>query len=280
MTRPLSIAYALSSGAARLARVGVETPRRDAELLLADLLGFSQAQLAAASEAQIDDQNAARFDALLIRREARIPLAHILGRRAFWRHDFEVTADVLDPRPDTEALVELALAESFERVLDLGTGSGAIMLSLIAERPEATGVGTDISASALAVAERNAAALGVINRVHFVKSDWFGHVDGSYDLIVSNPPYVSELDYAALAPEVHHEPKIALTPGGDGLDSYRVIAREAPGYLTPGGRLLVEIGFDQGGAVSALFRAAGLDEVTVHPDINGKERVVSARFVG
>ena len=216
------------------------------------------------------------FDLAGIRRSGR-PLSHVLGYRDFYNARFVVTNAVLDPRPDTELLVSLALSAPFKKLLDLGTGSGCIAISLLAERQDAMGVATDISSDALGVAGQNARALGVEDRLHFEHSDWFEAVGGTYDLIVSNPPYVSETDYAALNVEVHHEPKIAVTPGGDGLGPYRVIARAAPRHLTPGGRLLVEIGFDQGTAVAQLFVEAGLDDVAVHPDLNGKDRVVSAR---
>jgi release factor glutamine methyltransferase len=171
--------------------------------------------------------------------------------------------------------VELALEEPFEKVLDLGTGSGCILLSLLAERPGAAGLGTDISAEALSVARGNAERLDVTGAA-FAQSDWFAEVHGAFDLIVSNPPYIAEAEIAGLSPEVRLDPTIALTPGGDGLDAYRAIARDAGRHLAPGGRLLVEIGSEQGAAVSALFESAGLAKVTVHPDINGKDRVVSA----
>jgi len=249
----------------------------DVRHLMAAALGVSPDRVILALRDPITPAQEEEFMYLMYERNKRRSLAAVLGHRTFWGLRFVVSDAVLIPRPETETLVELALAEPFSDILDLGTGSACIAVTLLAERPEAVGVACDISEDALAVAAQNAEHHGVADRLHFEVSDWFESVGGTYDLIVSNPPYVSEADYAGLSPEVHHEPKIALTPGGDGLDAYRVIAREAPRHLTPGGRLLVEIGFDQGCAVSALFRTAGLEAVTVHPDINGKDRVVSAR---
>lgn len=217
----------------------------------------------------------AAFDALIRRRAGRVPMSHITGRRAFWMHDFIVTPDVLDPRPDTETLVEAALSAPFDTVLDLGTGSGCILLSLLHERPAAGGTGTDLSDAALAVARRNADLVGVAERVTFRASDWLAGVTGTFDLIVSNPPYITGAEMAELSPEVLHEPHLALSPGGDGLDAYRILCRDAPAHLTPGGRLMVEIGAGQGAAVTGLFQAANLVNIRILDDLNGKNRVVS-----
>ncbi|WP_343069984.1 peptide chain release factor N(5)-glutamine methyltransferase [Jannaschia sp. Os4] len=210
-------------------------------------------------------------------RAARVPVSHLVGRRAFWRHDFAVTGDVLDPRPETEMLVAAALEAPFARVVDLGTGSGAILGSLLAGRPDATGVGTDLSDAALAVAARNLAALGVDGRATLLRADWWEGVEGRFDLIVSNPPYIAAAEMAGLAPELAHEPRMALTPGGDGLDAYRAIAAGAAARLAPGGRILLEIGPTQAGAVSRLLREAGLGEIGVKPDLDGRDRVVFGR---
>lgn len=217
------------------------------------------------------------FDDAIARRIRRQPVSQIIGRRAFWRHDFIVTPDVLDPRAETEALVELALTLPFRRVLDLGTGSGCVAISLLAERPDARGVATDVSDAALSVAARNAAAIGVADRLQFLQSAWFDRVDGLYDLIVSNPPYIAQAEMSALAPEVRdHEPHVALTDGGDGLGAYRIIAAGAGDYLIPGGALMVEIGAGQGDAVPAILAAANWRDVQVYPDLNARPRVVAA----
>ncbi len=212
------------------------------------------------------------------RRANREPVSQILGYRDFWKHRFKVTPQVLDPRPETELLVELSLAEPFARVLDLGTGSGAILISLLAERPAATGVGTDLSEDAVLIAGENAVMAGVEPRITLPISDWFDDIGGRFDLIVSNPPYIATHERPSLAPEVRdHEPAMALFAGEDGLDAYRTIAARAPDHLTPGGRLLVEIGPTQSEAVRALFFAAGLEDIRCHSDLDGRDRVVSAR---
>ena len=275
--KAMTVGDAIGLAADDMAREGVADAQNDARLMMAEALGISRAKLVLWMQEPLPAAAEADFLAMFQQRAARVPLSQVLGYRDFYASRFLVTVDVLDPRPETETLVDLALAEPFSEVLDLGTGSGAILLSVLKERKTATGTGVDISAKALAVAARNARALGLEDRLFLTRSDWFEAVAGRYDLIMSNPPYVSEADYAGLSPEVRHEPKIALTPGGDGLAAYRVIAREAPGHLTPGGRLLVEIGFDQGTAVAQLFVEAGLDDVAVHPDLSGKDRVVSAR---
>ncbi|WP_375172874.1 peptide chain release factor N(5)-glutamine methyltransferase [Pseudooceanicola sp.] len=211
----------------------------------------------------------------------RQPVSQIVGKRAFWRHEFDVTPDVLDPRPDTETLVDQALGGRFSRVLDLGTGTGCIVISLLAERATARGVAVDLSEAALTVARRNARRIGVSDRLELTRSDWFSAVEGSFDLIVSNPPYIAAEEMPDLAPEVRDwEPRLALTDEGDGLTAYRIIAREAAGYLNPEGLVMVEIGPSQGAAVSGLFRAAGYTQVEVIPDLDGRDRVVLARDLG
>ncbi|QXT41449.1 peptide chain release factor N(5)-glutamine methyltransferase [Gymnodinialimonas ceratoperidinii] len=218
----------------------------------------------------------ARFEAIIAARLNRQPLSQILGQAPFRDRMFRVTPDVLAPRADTEVLLDAALATAPRAILDLGTGPGTLALTLLAELPEAHAIASDISSAALAVAADNAQALGVADRVRFVQSDWLAAIEGSFDLIVSNPPYVDAETYARLAPEITRwEPAIALTPGGDGLDAYRIIAAEAPAFLRPGGHLMVEIGFDQGAAVAALLEAAGLSDIRIDADLNGKSRVVS-----
>lgn len=269
---------ALAEAAAALARAGVADPMRDARLLLAHALGIAPDRLVLHLADPPGAEAGARFRALVAERARRRPLSHLTGRRLFWGRGFAVTPDVLDPRPETECLVVLALARPFARVLDLGTGSGAILLTLLAERPEAEGLGTDLSEPALAVARANAAALGTGARARFLRADWFAGVSGRFDLIVSNPPYVAAAEMTGLAPEVRDwEPHLALSPGGDGLGAYRAIAAGAGAHLAPGGRLLVEIGPSQGRAVAALLAAAGLAGIAVHPDLDGRDRVVEAR---
>lgn len=268
---------ALRAAVERLTAAGVEDPARDARRLLAHAMDIAPDRLSLHLPDQLSPQAAARFALTLEARSARQPVSQITGTRAFWGRAFRVTPDVLDPRPETETLVAEALSSPFTRALDLGTGSGAILATLLAERPGATGVGIDLSAPALDVARDNAARLGVADRAEFRRADWFDGVTGTFDLIVSNPPYIAEEELDDLAPEVRDwEPWLALTPGGDGLDSYRRIAHGAPAALTPGGRLIVEIGASQGKAVAELFENAGLTRVTIRPDLDGRDRVVRA----
>ena len=220
----------------------------------------------------------ARFEDLVTRRIAKEPMSHLLGYRDFYKNRFEVTPDVLDPRPDTEALVIAALSEPFVTVLDLGTGSGCILLSLLAEHPDARGCGTDVSTAALEVAARNAHKFEINHQAQFIQSDWFTNVTSTFDLIVSNPPYIAANEMNDLQPEVRlHEPRIALTDEADGLTHYRHIIAEHDPYLSPGGRLMVEIGPTQAKAVSAMMAAANLTEITVIPDLDGRDRVVWGR---
>jgi release factor glutamine methyltransferase len=272
---------ALGLATARLATAGVPDPARDARALLAHAAGIAPDRLSLHIDDTLTPDAAARLDAALTARAARQPVSQITGGRDFWRHRFIVTPDVLDPRPETETLVAEALRAPFSRVLDLGTGSGAILLSLLAERPGAAGLGIDVSPAALDVALRNAAALGLTDRATFALSDWFDAVSGPFDLIVSNPPYIAAGEMAALSPEVRDwEPHLALTPrddpGGDGLSAYRAIAGGVPRHLSPGGRLIVEIGPTQGASVAAILAAAGLTDVAVLPDLDGRDRVVRA----
>lgn len=257
----------------RLTEAGLDSPAADARRLLAAALGIAPERLSLAAADPVDAGAAARLEGFLTRRLARQPVAQITGGRDFWKHRFTVTPDTLDPRPDTETLVAAALEVPWRSVLDLGTGTGAILISLLAERPGTRGLGVDLSPAALEVARANAARIGV--EAGFAASDWFGAVMGTFELIVSNPPYIAAAEMAGLAPEVRDwEPHLALTDGGDGLGAYRAIAAGAGAHLAPGGWLMVEIGPTQGAAVAALFRAAGLGAVAVRPDLDGRDRVV------
>jgi release factor glutamine methyltransferase len=272
---------AVAQGAARLAAAGVHDAARDARWLMAHALGVDPGRLVLMAGDPLLPDVAARFDAMLSARAARQPVAQITGTRAFWGRHFTVTPDVLDPRPETETLVALSLAEPFARVLDLGTGSGCIIVTLLAERPDAWGVGADISVAALAVAGANAARHRVADRLILTPSDWFADLGGTYDLIVANPPYIAADEMADLQPDVRDwEPRHALTDGADGLTAFRAIAAGASSHLSSEGRLIVEIGATQGPAVAAVFTVAGFLDVTVHPDLAGRDRVVSGRRSG
>lgn len=265
----------LREAADRLRAAGVPDPARDARVLFdwAYALGAAQGPQ---DRDHPNDTTRHHFDQAVAQRLKRQPVSQITGRRAFWRHEFTVTPDVLDPRPDTETLVDHALQAPFRRVLDLGTGSGCIILSLLAERPGATGMAVDLSDRALSVAAANARHIGVEGSVTLQVSDWFAAVEGRFDLIVSNPPYIALEEMPDLAPEVREwEPHMALTDGGDGLGAYRIIAAGAMAHLEPGGRLMVEIGPSQGQAVKMLLAEAGFVDNLVLPDLDGRDRVVS-----
>ena len=255
----------------------VDNPLREARLLLAHVLNVEPVSLPSLSAEMLTEDALQRFRAAVGRRQSGVPMSHILGYRDFWKSRFAVSPEVLDPRPETETLVEIALRAPFRRVLDLGTGSGCILISLLLERPEARGIGTDLSPSAVLVAGQNAARLGVAERVVLPISDWFDDIGGRFDLIVSNPPYIAAEEMLHLQRDVReYEPRSALTDEADGLTAYRRISRGALQHLTPGGRLLVEIGPTQGRAVLELFRAAGLANLCIHPDLDGRDRVVTA----
>jgi len=266
----------LSDLRGRLAAAGIEGSAREARRIMAAALGVAPDRV---SLMQTDPLPAAaedRLSGMAARRCAREPLSHILGLRAFYRHEFRVTRHVLDPRPETEMLVEAGLGAPFRRVLDLGTGTGCILLSLLAARPDARGVGTDISDEALAVARENAQTLGVAARCELCRADWFAGVEGQFDLIVSNPPYIAAWEMDMLEPELRYEPRGALTDEGDGLTAYRAIAEGAMDHLRPGGRLLLEIGWRQGPDVSAMLCAEGFENLRLLSDLDGRDRVVSA----
>ena len=270
-------AEALRAALPRLQAAGVEGAARDLRLLLAFAIGIPPDRLTPVLADALSGAAAARFEAAVSARVSRQPVSQIVGGRLFWGRWFRVTPDVLDPRPETETLIAAALDGEFSRVLDLGTGSGAILITLLAERAGATGTGVDLSPKALSVATANAAALSVAGRATFLQSDWLSAVRGRFDLVVANPPYIAEAELPALSPEVRlWEPRLALTPGGDGLDACRSILRDVRSVLVPGGRILLETGASQGDAVAALCQTAGLQAVTVLQDMDGRDRVVSA----
>ncbi len=274
-------AQALKLAIDRLRVAGVEGAARDARLILSHAMAVAPDRLTLHLGDPISDSAAELFEACILARCRRQPVSQIVGRRLFWGRMFRVTPEVLDPRPETETLVATALEAPFERVIDLGTGSGAILVSLLAECGSASGVGVDLSEAALRVAETNAREHGVGGRATLLLSDWWRGVSGSFDLVVSNPPYIPDAEIGGLAPEVRDwEPRMALSPGGDGLDAYRAIARDAPRHIEPGGRLIVEIGPTQALAVTGLLVEAGLREVEVRTDMDGRDRVVLARMAG
>ncbi|TPE52957.1 peptide chain release factor N(5)-glutamine methyltransferase [Amaricoccus solimangrovi] len=274
----MSGARALLAGAvARLAAAGVADPARDARLLLAEALGVASDRLTLVLGDPVPAAAADRFDALLAERALRRPVSQILGRRAFWGREFRVTRDVLDPRPETETLIARALeGRPGRHLLDLGAGSGILLVTLLAEWRDATGIGTDLSEAALRVARENAARHGVAERAAFHRTDWAAGISGPFDVIVSNPPYIPEADVSALAPEVREwEPRAALSAGPSGLEAYERIAADLPRLLAPEGRALLEFGAGQGAAIAALFRARGFRDLGFARDLDGRERVLT-----
>ncbi|WP_372018847.1 peptide chain release factor N(5)-glutamine methyltransferase [Pseudoxanthomonas sp. 10H] len=262
------------------ARIG----REDAEPLLLHALGRDRAWLFAHGSEPVDAGVAGAFRALVARREAGEPVAYLTGRRGFWTLDLQVTPDTLIPRPETELLVELALAripaDAPARVADLGTGSGAIALAIARERPQAVVVATDVAKATLAVAVANAQAHALDN-VWFRRGDWtaaLGH--DRFDLIASNPPYIAEGDVHLEQGDLRHEPPRALSSGPDGLDAIRTITAAAPRHLVPGGWLLLEHGLDQGAAVRGLLEQAGMVEVHTAHDLEQRDRVTLGRLPG
>ena len=256
----------------------------DAELLLAHVLGASRGWLFAHSTDALPAARGQDFEVLVARRAAGEPVAYLVGHRGFWSLDLRVTPDTLIPRPETELLVELALARmprtSAMGVADLGTGSGAIALAIARERPNARVVATDASAAALGVARGNALAHR-LEHVDFRLGSWCAALAGDrFELIVSNPPYIAEADPHLGQGDLRHEPRSALAAGPDGLDDIRVIVRDAPGHLVDGGWLLVEHGFAQGPAVRALFEAEGLVDVETKRDLEERDRVTLGRRRG
>lgn len=263
---------------------GIEGARLDAECLLAAALGCDRLRLYLDFDKPVEAPERARFRELVRRRaDERVPVALLTGTREFWSLAFEVTPDVLVPRPETETLVEWLLGRVPEReaelnVLDLGTGSGAIAVALASELPKARVTATDLSPAALAVAARNAEAHGVAGRVRLLEGDAFAPVAGErFDLVASNPPYVALADEAGLPPELRHEPRAALFAGPEGTDVLRRLASEVAGHLAPGGFAAFEVGEGQADGVAAWLRAAGLGDVGVVRDASARPRVVTAR---
>jgi release factor glutamine methyltransferase len=276
-----TLAQAWKSASARLAAAGVESPTLDSRLLLEEAAHVRRADILADPYRPLEAEALDRFEGFVQRRARREPVSRILGHKAFWTLTLQVGPGVLAPRPDTETILDLVLGEfgpgqEFE-VLDLGVGSGALLLAILSERPRARGLGVDVSDEALATAKRNAAQLGLWERATLRQGDWTaGLGDESFDLVVANPPYVPTADIDTLAPEVRdHEPRLALDGGPDGLSAYRRLAPEIVRVLRPGGRFAVEIGPSQREAVEALFRDAGADGLAVRSDLGGRERVVA-----
>jgi release factor glutamine methyltransferase len=261
---------------------GIETARLDARLLLAHALGCGTTAIFSHPERPLSADELAEAEALMARRQRREPVSHILGRREFWSLSFAVTADTLDPRPDTETVVEAVLAQLPDRaaplrLLDFGTGTGCILLALLSELPNARGLGVDISPAALAVATTNAQSLGMAQRVSLTCADWGRGIDGLFDVITANPPYIPNDEIAGLEAEVAaFEPRGALAGGPDGLDCYRALAPHIARLLAPGGVAALEVGKGQDQAVGSLLQETGLSLAGTRLDLAGVGRCVIA----
>ena len=258
---PTTVAEAIRDGAAQLGQIA-DNPRLEARLLLAHAIGLTRNDLIREPARPIDP---ARFHTLLARRAASEPIARILGNREFWSMRFEVSADTLIPRPDSETLIEAAIAAFANRappatILDLGTGTGCLLLALLRQFPTAWGIGVDLSPPAAALAQRNAVQLGLAERSGFIVADWTNSTSGHFDLIISNPPYIPAAEIETLMPEVaRYEPRRALDGGIDGCDAYRIILPRLARHLAPDGVAILELGRGQANYVHALAREAGLD---------------------
>lgn len=260
-----------------------ETPRLDAILLLEHASGISADRLRLDPAASLTPETVAAFETLLARRLRHEPVSKIIGRREFWSLDFRTSRDVLDPRPDSETLVAGVLAavpdrQAALRLVDFGTGSGCLLLSLLHELPQATGLGVDLSPTALAIARENADRLGLSARSVFRQGNWADGLDGAFDILISNPPYIESAVVPGLEPEVaDYDPHLALDGGADGLEAYRQLAPALALLAAPGAFVALEIGLGQDVAVSGLLARAGFAEIAVLPDLSGIGRVVTGR---
>lgn len=282
----LTLRSALRAAADRLRKAGCASPDLDARLLAEHALGLSREQLLMRADDELVPWQQERLAALVARRADREPVSRIVGRRGFWTFDLGLDASTLDPRPDTETVVEAALDWLVGRtgpltILDLGTGTGCLLLALLSELPDATGLGLDVQEEAVARARANAVSLGLADRARFAVGDWSGgpvaSEDRPFDLVVSNPPYIPDGDIAGLDPEVSRwDPWPALAGGPDGLDAYRAIAAQLPGLLVPGGKVFLEVGQGQAASVAGLLEAQGLRPLGVRCDLAGIERCVIA----
>lgn len=279
----MKIDDALRDASRTLDQAGVENARADARLMLRFILKISLSDLLARGDDTLDADQKKQFEALVEKRAARRPMAQVIGMREFWGLDFKVTEHTLDPRPDSETIIEMLFKYQPVRskpltIVDFGTGTGCLLLAALSEYPAARGVGVDISDAALTVAEGNAVALRLKNRAIFKKSDWNSQINGVWDVVISNPPYIKTEEIPGLSPEVaKFEPRLALDGGGDGLQCYRAITRFLPKVLADGGVALLEVGAGQAASVADLAKEQGLRIEEIAHDLAGIERCVVIR---
>ena len=270
---------ALKRATRELNSAGVPYAEIDARYLLAFAVGRTASLLSADEGLSLGKAAQARFETAVKLRLLRKPVSQIVGYRAFWNQNFDIDCNVLDPRPETEILVEQAIKNSPKRVLDLGTGSGCILLAILSECPDAVGVGVDCSVAALDIASRNAEKLGLQERTVFLESDWFDRVKGKYDLVVSNPPYVAASEYSLLDPEIRNwEPEIALKAGEFGLDAFRQLAMGAHEFLAEDGEIFLEIGRGQERDVTKIFESEGYVLRRAIKDFDQRFRVLAFQY--
>jgi len=276
MTGGLTLHQVLRATEHRFLGAGIDTARLDARVLVGHVLGIEPAHLLMHHNNPFNDTEV--LEGLVKRREAREPISHIVGHRGFWEDDFIVTRDVLTPRPDSETLIEAALAlvpdDQPVNILDLGTGSGCLILSILGARPKAMGIALDLSSAALAVAQKNAKHLNLSERVTFIEGNFSSAPTGPFTLIVSNPPYIPSSDIITLEPELSYEPSLALDGGADGLDAYRLLAPLTFERTAPGGHVFFEVGAGQAADVALLMQGAGFESITRRRDLAGIERCV------
>ncbi len=270
---------------ARLRKKGIEEAPLDARLLISHIIPVTEIDFAINADQTVSNEQQNLIDILVQKREKRIPMSQIFGEKEFWSLSFKVTRDTLTPRPDSETLIEVALNEFEDKnatlsILDLGTGSGCLLLTLLSELKNATGLGIDVSASAIKVANENATNLSLNNRATFLKSDWFEKLSKTkkFDLIIANPPYIGLNEKPELTPEVcEHEPYSALFAGEEGLDDYRIIAADISSYMSEKSIIILEIGYRQSSAVKDIFEQKGFKNINVFQDLGGRDRCLLIR---
>ena len=266
-------------GRERLKEVGISNAARESKKILAFVTNHEYSALNWMQEFKISKELKFKFIDLIEQRVSGAPVSKIIGKRLFYNSEFFVNENVLDPRPETEVVVSVALEKNFSNVLDLGTGTGCIVISLLKERPDVVGVSTDISKECLNVAKINAETNGVLDRVKFIHSDWFSNVTSRFDLIVSNPPYIGLSELNDLSREVKNfDPKVALFGGRDGLNCYEAIFNDVSRFLNPGGRLITEVGYAQSSIVKKFFLNSGFIDIKVTKDLDLNNRVVSGHL--